>query len=98
LTITIYDNQGYALGTFDYEIKPPFNLEKYIYNLSPSHPKATIIITTDKLINIEQRKGNKQWIHSNFVERTGQQTIKVDMSGHETDLTWWLELTSSGQK
>ena len=90
VSISIKDNQGNTLDTFTYDVKPNFSLDKYIYNLSPSNPKATLEIKTNSVVNVGQRNGKQQWIQSNFIEKNSQQNIKIDMSSHETDTTWWL--------
>ena len=81
VSVTIKDRNGNTLSKFDYTVKPLFSLEKYLYTLSPSNPKAIISIKTGVMIKVSQRNGKAGWIESTFIERNGQQTVKIDMSG-----------------
>ena len=44
------------------------------------------------------RNGRTEWIHSQYDESYGAQTIDINMKNYEGDITWWLDLNCVGQK
>lgn len=79
LTVTVKDSSNVQIGDFSYEVKPLFSLERHSYDLSPSRPSVTIQVKTASKINIAMRKGRAEWVHSEFDEGRGLQTIGVEM-------------------